>query len=130
MKRIFDLLRWYHFNKMRLNFACDIEVNAILKNVKFPHPIGIVIGGGAHLENGVVVLQNVTIGALQFDKTKKVGIFAQQFIGEDTIIGTGSKILGDVKIGKNCIIGANSVVTVDVPDNSRVVGYNKISALK
>ena len=47
-----------------------------------------------------------------------------QIVGQDTIIGCGAKVLGDVTIGKNCIIGANAVVTKDVPDDTTVVGFN------
>ncbi|MFQ6868764.1 DapH/DapD/GlmU-related protein [Thomasclavelia ramosa] len=41
---------------------------------------------------------------------------------DNTIIGAGAKIIGNVKIGKNCKIGANAVVVHDVPDNSTAVG--------
>ncbi|MFQ9122464.1 MAG: hypothetical protein ACLR5N_09935 [Haemophilus parainfluenzae] len=47
----------------------------------------------------------------------------QQIVGQDTIIGCGAKVLGDVTIGKNCIIGANAVVTKNVPDDTTVVGF-------
>ncbi|MGR5624931.1 serine O-acetyltransferase [Thomasclavelia ramosa] len=43
-------------------------------------------------------------------------------IEDNTIIGAGAKIIGNVKIGKNCKIGANAVVVHDVPDNSTAVG--------
>ena len=42
------------------------------------------------------------------------------------MIGTGAKILGECKISNGCIIGANAVVTKDIPENSTVVGLNKI----
>lgn len=45
-------------------------------------------------------------------------------VGENTIIGCGAKILGDVTIGKDCMIGANSVMTKNIPDNTIVVGFN------
>ncbi|WP_296014180.1 acyltransferase [uncultured Treponema sp.] len=44
------------------------------------------------------------------------------FIGEETIVGMGARILPGVKIGKHCCIGANSVVTQDIPDYSVAVG--------
>lgn len=43
-------------------------------------------------------------------------------IGDGTWIGTNVAILGDVKIGKNCVIGANSVINKNIPDYSVVVG--------
>ena len=58
-------------------------------------------------------------------------------IGDDTWIGTNVVIAGTIKIGKHCVIGANSVVTTDIPDYSVAVGspckvikkYNKNSGL-
>jgi serine O-acetyltransferase len=43
-------------------------------------------------------------------------------IEDNCIIYTGAKILGGITIGKNSIIGANTVVIKDVPENSVVVG--------
>lgn len=43
-------------------------------------------------------------------------------VGDNVEFGVGSKIIGDINIGKNVIIGANSVVTKDIPDNSIVAG--------
>ena len=106
-------------------FACDITPGCQLGKVIFRHPTGIVIGGGAILSDGVIIHQNVTLGALRFDVKEKRGIPCNQVVGENTIIGCGAKILGDVTIGKNCMIGANSVVTKNIPDNTTVVGFNK-----
>ena len=39
------------------------------------------------------------------------------YIGDDTFIGMGTLICNDVRIGKNCIVGAGSVVTKNIPDN-------------
>ena len=43
-------------------------------------------------------------------------------IGEGTWIGTKTTIVGNVRIGKHCVIGANSVVTKDIPDYSVAAG--------
>lgn len=112
--------------KIFIKYSCDITPDCQLGKVVFRHPLGIVIGGGARLSDGVIIHQNVTFGALHFDKDERRGVFCEQFVGENSIICTGAKVLGDVKIGRNCIIGANAVLTVDVPDNCVVVGYNKV----
>lgn len=109
-----------------IRYACDITPDCRLGNIIFRHPLGIVIGGGAHLANGVIVHQNVTFGALRFDEVTRRGVFCQQFVVENSIICAGAKILGDVTIGKNCLIGANAVVTQNVPDGHVAVGYNII----
>lgn len=126
LKKIFTLLKVYYHRKIFRNFACDITPECQLGKVIFRHPLGIVIGGGARLSDGVIIHQNVTFGALRFDDIERRGVFCEQFVGENSIVCTGAKVLGDVKIGKNCIIGANAVVTIDIPDDCVVVGYNKI----
>ena len=93
--------------------------------MKFRHTLGIVIGGYAELHSGVIIHQNVTLGALRFDEIERRGIPCSQKNGANTIICTGAKVLGDIIVGENCILGANAVVTKDVPDNMVVVGYNK-----
>ncbi len=110
---------------IQLKLGCEVVPTSECSEVIFRHPIGIIIGGGARLEKGVIVHQNVTFGALKFDGIERRGIMCYQYVGENSIIGAGAKILGDVKIGKNCTVGANAVVTKDVPDNTTVVGYNK-----
>ena len=126
LKKFFIILAWKKHNKIFFKYSCDIDPNCKLGNVIFRHPIGIVMGGGCLLEDNVVVHQNVTLGALKFDKKERRGIFCNQVIKRGTIICAGAKILGDVTIGENCIIGANAVVTKSVPDGATVVGYNKI----
>lgn len=125
LKRIFLKLAWIKHDSIFYRFACDITPSSNLKNVTFRHPVGIVIGGGANLGDNVIIHQNVTLGALKFDENRR-GISCKQIIGNNTIICAGAKILGDVVIGENCIIGANSIVTIDVPNGKKVVGYNKI----
>ncbi|MBS5999928.1 MAG: serine acetyltransferase [Haemophilus haemolyticus] len=125
LRKINSLLVFLLHRRIFRKFACDITPSCKLGNVVFRHPTGIVIGGGAVLADGVIIHQNVTFGALRFDEKEKRGIPCNQVVGENTIIGCGAKILGDVTIGKNCMIGANSVVTKNVPDNTTVVGFNK-----
>ena len=124
LRKINSLLVFLLHKRIFRKFACDITPSCKLGNVVFRHPTGIVIGGGAVLADGVIIHQNVTFGALRFDGKEKRGIPCQQIVGQDTIIGCGVKVLGDVTIGKNCIIGANAVVTKDVPDDTTVVGFN------
>jgi serine O-acetyltransferase len=59
----------------------------------------------------------VTIG--QSNRGKRKGC---PTIGNEVYIGPGAKIFGNIKIGNNVAIGANSVVTRDIPDNAVVVG--------
>lgn len=62
-----------------------------------------------------MIAQNVTIGRNFGDRKVPV-------IGDDVYVGTGSVVFGEIRVGNNVIIGANSVVNKDVPDNCTVVG--------
>lgn len=126
LRKIYGFLAYRYTKKIYYKFSCDITPTCQLGKVVFRHPLGIVIGGGAELRDGVIIHQQVTLGAVRFDNAERRGIAAKQVIDENTILCAGAKILGDVYIGKNCIIGANSIVTKNVPDNSVVVGFNKI----
>lgn len=61
----------------------------------------------------LIISQGVTIGVNNSGVPK---------IGNNVHIAPGAKVLGDIKIGDNVVIGANSVVTKDVPDNAVVGG--------
>lgn len=126
LSRIFTLILLKKHDNILYKYGCDITPEAKLGKIEFRHPIGIVIGGGAIIEDDVIIHQNVTFGALKFDETERRGLPCHQIVKKGTIICTGAKILGDVIIGENCIVGANAVVTKDVPDGATVVGYNKI----
>ena len=57
-------------------------------------------------------------------------MFAAPRIGNRVYIAAGAKVLGDITIGDDVIIGANAVVTKDVPPDVVVVGANRIMAKK
>lgn len=81
------------------------------------HAYGVVIGETAIVGNNVTIFHGVTLGGKDNIKTKR-----HPTIGDNTMIGAGAKILGDITIGSNSIVGANSVVTRSFPDNSTIVG--------
>jgi len=85
------------------------------KGLHIPHPIGIVINGKAKIGDYCTIMQQVTIGnKLEDEKVPE--------IGNNVFIGAGAKIIGDIKIEDNVIIGANSVVTKNVSKNCIVAG--------
>ena len=77
--------------------------------------IAVVIHKRTVIGTNCTIGSNVTIGG-------KSGSENVPIIGNDVFIATGAKILGDLKIGNNCVIGANAVVINDVPDNCVVAG--------
>ena len=107
--------------------SCEIGVNTKLpKRLFLAHPIGIVIGDETILGENVVINHLVTLGGkdphFQGDSLKN----EYPILKEGVYVGAGARILGHVTIGEWAIIGANAVVTKDVPAHSVVVGYNKI----
>ena len=81
------------------------------------HAIGVVIGATAIIEDDVLIYQGVTLGGVSLNKGKR-----HPTVKSNTVIGSGAKILGNITIGANSKVGANSVVVCDVPDNSTAVG--------
>ncbi len=79
--------------------------------------MGVVIGETSEIGNNVTLYQGVTLGGTGKEKGKR-----HPNIGDNVVIGTGAKVLGNITIGENSYIGANAVVLKDVPPNSTVVG--------
>jgi serine O-acetyltransferase len=92
---------------------CAVEIYysaEIGENLLIVHGLGTVIGPGVLIGNNCTVYQNVTLGT-KYDTSKK-----KCRIGNDVIVYAGAKILGDISVGNNAVIGANSVVLTDVGD--------------
>jgi serine O-acetyltransferase len=96
----------------------EIHPGAIIgQDLVIDHGLGIVIGETAIIGNQVLIYQGVTLGALDIIQGKR-----HPTIEDNVMIGAGSKILGDIIIGKNSKIGANAVVLNDIPPGSVAVG--------
>jgi len=81
------------------------------------HGMGVVIGETTIIGENVTIYQGVTLGGTGKDRGKR-----HPTIGDNVVIGAGSKVLGNIKIGDNVLIGAGSVVVDPVPSNATVVG--------
>lgn len=81
------------------------------------HGMGVVIGATAEIGDDVLLYQNVTLGGTGKERGKR-----HPTIGNHVVIGTGAKVLGNIKIGNYVKVGAGSVVIRSVPDSSTVVG--------
>jgi serine O-acetyltransferase len=96
----------------------DIHPNAkIGDGIFIDHGFGVVIGETAILEGNILIYQGVTLGGVSLDKGKR-----HPTVKDGVVIGAGAKVLGNITIGRNSKIGANSVVIKDVPDNSTAIG--------
>jgi serine O-acetyltransferase len=91
--------------------------STIGRRVFIDHGFGVVIGETTIIENDVLIYQGVTLGGVSLNQGKR-----HPTIQSNTVIGSGAKVLGNITIGENCKIGANSVVVKDVPCSSTAVG--------
>jgi serine O-acetyltransferase len=85
----------------------------------FPHTSGTVIGA-RRLGSNVTVYQGVTLGAKQLDMNFDPELRPE--VGNNVVLGSGSKILGGIQIGDNVVVGANSVVVHSAKSNTTVIG--------
>lgn len=117
--------RWYfaarainHFS--RFLTAIDIHPGATIGRHFFIDHGFVVIGETAEIGDGVTIYQNVTLGGTSPDN----GIAGKRHptISDGAIIGSGAQVLGPITIGTRARVGANAVVTKDVPEGTTVVG--------
>ncbi|MCU0650065.1 MAG: hypothetical protein MUF00_18890 [Gemmatimonadaceae bacterium] len=95
---------------------CDIPASTRIGEGSYlaHRGVGVVINGLCSIGERVSLGQGITIG----------GTFGSGVptIGSDVWISAGARVLGEIRVGDNVIIGANAVVIRDVPDNSVVAG--------
>jgi serine acetyltransferase len=109
---------------LELLLHCQIEAR-LRAPVLMPVPYGIVIERGVAIGRRVTVMHQVTLG-------RKDGVLGAgdgtgvPVIEDNVFIGAGAKVLGRVRVGRGATIGANAVVTRDVPSHCTVVGANRI----
>ena len=101
-------------------FLTGIEIHpgaTIGRRLFIDHGLGVVIGETAIVGDDVTLYQGVTLGGTGKEHGKR-----HPTIEDDVVIGGGAKVLGNITVGRNCRIGAGSVVLRNVPENSTVVG--------
>lgn len=100
--------------------GAEIEFNAIIgPGMLIAHSSGIVIGRGTVIGSGVTVFQGVTLGVKSW-QPGSIGQFP--VVGDGCHLFAGAAILGGVRIGADCVVGAHAVVTTDMPDGALAVG--------
>ncbi|MGI0490529.1 serine O-acetyltransferase [Alkalinema pantanalense CENA528] len=101
-------------------FVTGIEIHpgaTIGRGVFIDHGMGVVIGETAIVGDYALIYQGVTLGGTGKQSGKR-----HPTLGENVVVGTGAKVLGNIQIGNNVRIGAGSVVLRDVPSDCTVVG--------
>ncbi len=113
-----ETLAFYIQSRTSEVFQVDIHPAArIGQGIMIDHSTGVVVGETAVIGDGVSLLHGVTLGGTGKERGDR-----HPKIGNGTMIGAGASILGNIRIGSCCRIGAGSVVLKDVPDNTTVAG--------
>ena len=108
-------------------FLTGIEIHPKAKigeNLFIDHGMGVVIGETSEIGNNVTIYHMVTLGGISpsINSNDQRDSKRHPTLMDNVVVGSGAQILGPVVVGKNSKIGANAVVTKDVPENAVMVG--------
>ena len=108
-------------------FLTGIEIHPrakIGKNLFIDHGMGVVIGETSEIGNNVTIYHMVTLGGISpsINSDDQRNSKRHPTLMDNVVVGSGAQVLGPVIIGKNAKIGANAVVTKDVPENAVMIG--------
>lgn len=108
-------------------WATGIEIHpaaAIGRRFFIDHGMGVVIGETSEIGDGVTLYHGVTLGGVapSVDSHNQRNTKRHPTLEDGVIVGSGAQVLGPITVGRNARIGANAVVTKDVPSGVTVVG--------
>ena len=108
-------------------FLTGIEIHPkakIGKNLFIDHGMGVVIGETSEIGDNVTIYHNVTLGGIapSINSNDQRNTKRHPTLENNVVVGSGAQILGPIIIKKNSLIGANAVVTKDVPENAVMIG--------
>ena len=108
-------------------FLTGIEIHPkakIGKNLFIDHGMGVVIGETSEIGDNVTIYHMVTLGGIapSINSDSQREIKRHPTLMNNVVVGSGAQILGPVIIGKNAKVGANAVITKNVPDNAVMIG--------
>ena len=108
-------------------FLTGIEIHPkakIGKNLFIDHGMGVVIGETSEIGNNVTIYHMVTLGGIapSINSNDQRNVKRHPTIEDEVVIGSGAQVLGPVTVGCCAKIGANAVITKDVPEKAVMVG--------
>jgi serine O-acetyltransferase len=115
------------FVSQTARFLTGIEIHPaaqIGKRFFVDHGMGVVVGETAEIGDDVTLYHDVTLGGVSpsVDSDSQRNRKRHPTLEDGVIVGSGAQILGPITVGKGSRVGANSVVTKDVPEGVTVVG--------
>lgn len=118
LKRCYWLSR-YFLEKGKKKTGIEIHPGAVIgKNLFIDHGFGVVIGETTKIGNNVIIYHGATLGATGNNVNGK----RHPTIGDNVLIGSGAKILGNINVGNNVKVGANAVILKSVGNDCTIVG--------
>ena len=124
-KAKFDILAKIISQFSRFLTGIEIHPNAeIGKNLFIDHGMGVVIGETSKIGDNVTIYHNVTLGGIapSINSNDQRNTKRHPTLEDNVVVGSGAQILGPIVIGKNSLIGSNSVVTKNVIEKSVMAG--------
>ena len=121
----FDLVARFISQFSRFLTGIEIHPGAkIGKNLFIDHGMGVVIGETSEIGNNVTIYHMATLGGIapSINSNSQRQVKRHPTLSDCVVVGSGAQILGPVVIGTNAKVGANAVVTKDVPQNAVMVG--------
>ena len=108
-------------------FLTGIEIHPgakIGKNLFIDHGMGVVIGETSDIGDNVTIYHMATLGGIapSINSNDQRNIKRHPTIKDEVVIGSGAQVLGPVTVGRCAKIGANAVITKDVPEKAVMVG--------
>ena len=108
-------------------FLTGIEIHPaakIGKNFFIDHGMGVVIGETSEIGDNVTIYHMVTLGGISpsINSDNQRQVKRHPTLKDNVVIGSGAQVLGPITVGENAKVGANAVVTKDVPANAVMVG--------
>jgi serine O-acetyltransferase len=108
-------------------FLTGIEIHPaakIGKNFFVDHGMGVVIGETSEIGDNVTIYHMVTLGGISpsINSDNQRQVKRHPTLKDNVVIGSGAQVLGPITVGENAKVGANAVVTKDVPANAVMVG--------
>ena len=108
-------------------FLTGIEIHPkakIGKNLFIDHGMGVVIGETSEIKDNVTIYHMVTLGGIapSINSNDQRHVKRHPTLEDNVVVGSGAQVLGPIVVGENAKIGANAVVTKDVPKNAVMIG--------
>ena len=112
-------LVYWHYKQLMYKTGIQLPIGTqVGGGIKFYHFGDVVINRNAIIGENASIYNGVTIGI----NLRPDGKAYPPIIGDNVVLCTGAKVIGNVKIGSNSVIGANAVVVKDIPENSVAAG--------